>query len=52
VIEFPLNAAALFSVISKAKTPERRQRAAELMLIEVGFPEDEARDLAEKMYHA
>lgn len=51
VIEFPLNAAALFSVMSKAKTPERRQRAAELMLSEVGFLEEEARDLAEKMYH-
>lgn len=52
VIEFPVNAAALFSVMSKAKTPERRQRAAELMLSEVGFLEEEARDLAEKMYHA
>jgi len=51
VIEFPLNAAALFSVMSKARTVERRGRAAELMLIEVGFLEEEARDLAEKMYH-
>ena len=51
VVEFPLNAAALFSVMSKARTAERRGRAAELMLIEVGFLEEEARDLAEKMYH-
>ena len=51
VIEFPLNAAALFSVMGKAKTPERRRRAAELMLIEAGFPEDSAIDLAGKMYH-
>ena len=51
VIEFPVNAAALFSVMSKARTAERRGRAAELMLIEVGFLEEEARDLAEKMYH-
>ena len=51
VVEFPLNAAALFSVMSKARTAERRRRAAELMLIEVGFLEEEARDLAEKMYH-
>ena len=51
VVEFPLNAAALFSVMGKARTPERRQRAAELMLIEVGFPEESARDLSEKMYH-
>ena len=50
VIEFPLNAAALFSVMSKAKTPRRRQRAAELMLIEVGFVESSAMDLARKMY--
>ena len=50
VIEFPLNAAALFSVMSKAKTPRRRQRAAELMLIEVGFVESGAMDLARKMY--
>jgi len=48
--EFPLNAAALFSVMSKARTPERRRRAAELMLIEVGFLEEEAMDLARKMY--
>jgi hypothetical protein len=51
IIGFPINASALFSVMSKAKTPERRQRAAELMLIEVGFPEESARDLSEKMYH-
>jgi hypothetical protein len=50
VIEFPLNAAALFSVMSKAKTVERRTRAAEVMLIEAGFPEDSAMDLARKMY--
>jgi len=37
--------------MSKARTAERRGRAAELMLIEVGFLEEEARDLAEKMYH-
>lgn len=51
VIEFPMNAAALFSVMSRAKTAERRQRAAELMLTEVGFPEETAKDLAAKMYH-
>ena len=50
VIEFPINAAALFSVMSKAKTVERRTRAAEVMLIEAGFPEDSAMDLARKMY--
>lgn len=50
VIEFPLNAAALFSVMSKARTIERRGRAAELMLIEVGFEENSATDLARKMY--
>ena len=51
IIGFPINASALFSVMGKAKTPERRQRAAELMLIEVGFPEEKARDLAARMYH-
>ena len=50
VIEFPLNAAALFSVMSKARTIERRRRAAELMLVEVGFEENSATDLARKMY--
>jgi hypothetical protein len=51
VIEFPLNTAALFSVMGKARTPEKRQRAAKLMLNEVGFGEEEAEDLAAKMYH-
>ena len=51
VVGFPVNAAALFSVMSKARTPKRRQRAAELMLVEVGFPEEKARDLAARMYH-
>ncbi len=50
VISFPTNAAALFSVMGKARTPERRQRAAELMLIEAGFPEEKAHDLAKGMY--
>jgi predicted RNA-binding Zn-ribbon protein involved in translation (DUF1610 family) len=50
VIEFPVNVAALFSVMSKAKTINRRTRAAELMLIEAGFPEDSAKDLARKMH--
>ena len=50
VIEFPQNAAALFAVMSKARTVGRRTRAAELMLIEAGFPENSAKDLAKKMY--
>lgn len=50
VIGFPLNMAALFAVMSKAKTPERRRRAVEVMLIVVGFPEESARSLAAMMY--
>lgn len=50
IIGFPANTAALFAVMGKARTPERRQRAAELMLIEVGFPEEKAHDLANRMY--
>jgi hypothetical protein len=45
----PEQAAALFTVASKARTPQRRQRAAELMLVEAGFPEDQARDFASQM---
>lgn len=50
VIGFPANTAALFAVMGKARTTERRRRAAKLMLVEVGFPEEIARDLGEKMY--
>ena len=50
MIEFPLNVAALFLVMSKARTLERRRRAVELMLIEVGFTENSATDLARKMW--
>ncbi|MEE8443213.1 MAG: hypothetical protein V3S37_05630, partial [Dehalococcoidia bacterium] len=44
--------AALFSVASKARTPERRQRVIELMLIEIGFPEGQARDFTSQMVTA
>jgi len=52
VIEFPLNVAALFSVSSKARTMEMRKRAVKLMLIEVGFTENSAMDLARKMWRS
>ncbi len=50
VVDLPSYTAALFSVISKARTPERGRRAVEFMLIEVGFPESQARDFAAQVY--
>jgi hypothetical protein len=49
VNDLTIQVAALFSVASKARTPARRQRVVELMLVEAGFPGDQAKEFASQM---
>ena len=50
VLGFPLSLGWFFSVMAKARTAQARRRAARMMLEDAGFANDEADEMARRMY--